>query len=194
VGGVLLAGRLAPPADMHSQVSAPHADALPTPAVGGIAAVAPAAPTALQIPSLPLTARVRTLAADECPRLDPPTVEDAYWVGCRALPGTPTDGTVVVVGHSVAGSRGVFNDLTRMVAGEQIWLTTDAGVLGYRVTRLTRYRKDEVRWAPELLTRTPGRLLLVTCYTDERGLSDQNLIVEADLFAAAPKDVPPAAA
>src|SRR3954452_21198523 len=67
-----------------------------------------AVPTGLSIPALELTAAVQEMAASECPVLNPPTVDEAYWVGCRSKPGTDSDGTVFIIGHAVEGGQGVF--------------------------------------------------------------------------------------
>jgi LPXTG-site transpeptidase (sortase) family protein len=148
-----------------------------------------AAPTAISIPALGLTARVRVMSASACPVLDPPTLQDAYWVQCRAKPGTNSDGTVLIIGHAVAGGHGVFNDLPQAAVGDDVQLTTESGRLTYQIDHTANYDKNgSIQRAPEILERVPGRLVLVTCYLQPGDTpTDQNFVVQAELAAASPQ-------
>ncbi len=159
------------------------------PAVGlrqtQVPAVPAAVPTSLAIPALDLTARIRPMDAGDCPVLNPPTVDDAYWVGCRAMPGTDSDGTVIIIGHAVAHGQGVFNELPKLAIGESVQVATANGDLTYRVTRTATYGKHgEIQAAPEMRARVPGRLVLVTCYVIDGQSTEENYVVETKLVAA----------
>jgi sortase (surface protein transpeptidase) len=150
--------------------------------------VASAVPSSISVPALALTAPVRVFGESACPVLNPPTLGDAYWVECRAEPGTDSDGTVFIIGHSLPGGHAVFNDLQDVVVGDTIEVTTPAGRLTYRVEHTVGYAKfGEIQESPEVLDRVPGRLVLVTCLLGpERARTEQNFVVQAALVAAAP--------
>lgn len=150
----------------------------------GVFQEVPAAPPQqLDIPALGLSTPVETMATEQCPVLDPPTVSQAYWVQCRAQPGTDTDGTVFVIGHSVGGGQGVFDTLPELTAGSEVTLRTEHGWLVYRVEQTALYEKyGEAQRAPELRARVPGRLVLVTCFLD--AADDRNFVVYATLVSA----------
>lgn len=164
--------------------------AVPSPSAVGrpIPTVPAEVPTKIAIPALELSAPVRVMSSSTCPVLDPPTLQDAYWVGCRAMPGTDSLGTVFIIGHTVAGGSAVFNGLQRLEVGAQIELTTRAGILFYRVSKTAHYAKDgEVQRSSEVRDKVPGRLVLVTCYLasgDEP--TNENYLVQADLIGASP--------
>jgi sortase (surface protein transpeptidase) len=161
----------------------------PVPVAAPIAPPVPSAvPTGLSIPALGLTAVVQELAASECPVLNPPTVDEAYWVGCRAKPGTDSAGTVFIIGHAVAGGQGVFKSLQQLAVGNDVLVTTPLGTLTYRVEHTVSYTKfGEVQDSPEVMDRVPGRLVLVTCLLGPGGAStDKNFVAQAQLVAAQP--------
>ena len=167
------------PAAVHTQPANPAATAEQMPAV------AAAAPTGLAIPSLGLYTEVHEMDAEECPVLDPPTSEQAYWVECRAMPGTDSEGTVFIIGHAITGGGGVFDDLNQIEVGSEIAVTTPNGKLTYRVDRTASYAKyGEAQQAPEMRERVPGRLILVTCSTDPNAPIEQNFVVFATLYAS----------
>ncbi len=91
-------------------------------------------------------------------------MNDAFWVGCRAKPGTDSDGTVFIIGHSWTGGRAVFNGLQNAKVGDSKELTTPSG---------------------RVLGRVPGRLVLVTCLLGPSNTAtNENFIVQAQLVAA----------
>jgi LPXTG-site transpeptidase (sortase) family protein len=145
-----------------------------------------AVPTGLFIPALELSAPVQEMKASECPVLSPPTVDEAYWVGCRAKPGTDSDGTVFIIGHAVAGRQGVFARLQELAVGNDVQVTTPSGTLTYRVERTANYAKfGEVQHSPEVMEKVPGRLVLVTCLLGPDGQStNQNFLAQAQLVAS----------
>jgi LPXTG-site transpeptidase (sortase) family protein len=161
--------------------------ATPLPIAAPITPPVPSAvPTGLSIPALGLTAVVQEMAASECPVLNPPTVDEAYWVGCRSKPGTDSDGTVFIIGHAVAGGQGVFARLQQLAIGNDVLVTTASGVLTYRVERTVNYAKfGEVQDSPEVMEKVPGRLVLVTCLLGPDGSStDKNFLAQAQLVAS----------
>ena len=151
-----------------------------------IADVPSAVPTRISIPALGMVAPVGVMDASACPVLDPPTLDDAYWVGCRGRPGTDSDGTVFIIGHSLSGGEAVFNELPKLAPGDDVEVTTTRGTLVYRVQRTATYAKfGEVQTSPEVIERVPGRLVLVTCMrTPEGGETDDNFVAQAELVGA----------
>jgi LPXTG-site transpeptidase (sortase) family protein len=150
--------------------------------------VASAVPSSISVPALSLTAPVRVLGESACPVLNPPTLDDAYWVECRARPGTDSDGTVFIIGHSLVTGHAVFNDLQKTAVGDTVEVTTSSGRLTYRVEHTVNYAKfGEIQNSPEVLDRVPGRLVLVTCLLGPgQAETEQNFAVQAGLVAAAP--------
>ncbi|MFC9979605.1 class F sortase [Gordonia sp. NPDC127522] len=186
--GLLLAG-----CGAGQDVPVPHhtdsAEAVePVPASEAVSPVPPAAPDRLSIPAVDIDVAVEPMSADRCPVLNPPSNDSAYWVGCRALPGTDSDGTVFVIGHAVTGGSAVFNDLAEVSPGDTATLRTSNGRLTYRIVDTELYGKyGQAQLEPKLRERIPGRLVLVTCYlgSDGRQLTDQNFVAYADLESAA---------
>lgn len=163
--------------------------ATPVPVAGQITPAVPSAlPTGLSIPSLGLTTPVQEMKASECPVLNPPTVDEAYWVGCRAKPGTDSDGTVFIIGHAVAGGQGVFKNLQNLAVDSDVVVTTPTGTLTYRVERTVVYAKfGEIQDSPEVMEKVPGRLVLVTCLLGPGGAAtDENFVAQAKLISASP--------
>jgi sortase (surface protein transpeptidase) len=179
------AENLSAPTTSAQQPSSRVATPIPIPAP-----VAPpvlsAVPTALSIPALGLNAVVQVMAASECPVLNPPTVDQAYWVGCRSAPGTDSDGTVFIIGHAVAGRQGVFARLQQLTVDNDVLVTTPSGTLTYRVERTVNYAKfGEVQDSPEVMEKVPGRLVLVTCLLAPDGAAtDKNFLAQAQLVAS----------
>jgi sortase (surface protein transpeptidase) len=149
-------------------------------------AVPSALPTGLSIPSLGLTTSVHEMKASECPVLNPPTVDEAYWVGCRAKPGTDSDGTVFIIGHAVVGGQGVFKNLQHLAVDSDVIVTTPTGTLTYRVERTVVYAKfGEIQDSPEVMEKVPGRLVLVTCLLGPGGeATDENFVAQAKLVSS----------
>ncbi len=191
VASALVFTRLGDTSDEVSTASAPAVD----PMSAGVATVAlpaepgpvPAAiPTAVSIPAIGLNDALRVIPAGGCPVIDPPTLTDVFWVGCRAKPGTDSDGTTVLTGHAVAGGSGVFNELGDLRNGDAVYITTPRGRLEYRVATQRLYRRNAIALSSQMTTRMPGHLLLVTCYLDDGRLTGDNLVVEAHLVSAIP--------
>lgn len=145
-----------------------------------------AQPRQLSIADLGIDVPVLPMPAGACPVLDPPTLADAYWVGCRSEPGTDSDGTVFVIGHAGAGTPAVFDTLPEIVVGSTVLIETDSGTLEYTVRSTALYEKlGEAQESPELRLRQPGRLVLVTCYLENgTTLSSKNFVAYAEITGA----------
>lgn len=175
------------PAPTSSAVASPVAnDAIAPPTPTPMPLVPSAIPSSMAIPALDLTASVGVMSESDCPVLKPPTMQDAFWVGCRAKPGTDSDGTVFIIGHSWTGGPAVFNGLQAVTVGDAVELTTPSGRLTYRVEHTVNYAKfGEIQVSPEIRERVPGRLVLVTCFLGPNNTTtDQNFVVQAQLVAA----------
>lgn len=144
------------------------------------------APTRLAIPSIGVDRIVRTLPESSCPVVNPPTLLDPYWLECRAAPGTDSRGTTFLAGHSVVNGVGVFDNLGDATVGDRIDLWNANGKLTYQVSSVHSFgRHGEVQRAAVMRQNVPGRLLIVTCrLMPDGGLTDDNLVVEAELVAS----------
>lgn len=86
-----------------------------------------------------------------------------WWRG-GARPGA-VRGSALVTGHTVSEGGGALDDLERLRAGDRVKVRTTAGVVVYKVTGVTIYRratlaKDSARVFDQYVE---GRLVLVTC-------------------------------
>lgn len=108
---------------------------------------------------------------------DPPTLTQAYWIEAFGAPGTASDNTVYLLGHSWDNGDAVFNALfdrtsqtSRVQPGDTIVVTTNAGEMTYGVERAERIPREEVaQESNEVWDVVPGRLLLVTCFQNNSG-------------------------
>lgn len=119
---------------------------------------------------------------------DPPTFGEAYWIEAFGAPGTASDNTVYVLGHSWDEGDAVFNPLfdrtsqtSQVAAGDEVVVTTDTGDVRYEVERTERIPKTEIaKSSNEIWTRVPGRLLLITCFQNsDGGTTADNFVVFA---------------
>ena len=150
-------------------------------------------PTELRIPRLGIDAPIRSVGVDPANAvLVPRDIHTVGWYRLGAAPGTRA-GSAVIVGHrdGADGSDGAFAPLGRLIAGDRIDVTTDAGArLSYEVRALQLIPRDEFAGrAPELF-RTDGspRLALVTCggdYDAGRGGYQANIVILADPLPSA---------
>ena len=192
VGVVLLLTRPAddvaapPPASPSATRSAPPTPT-PSPTPSFLTAFVPmAAPERIEIPAVSLDLAV--LPVDPIGgRIDPPTVEEAYWIQDYGTPGSDADNTVYLVGHSSLSLAAAFNPLldvehqdSVLQPGDEIRVTTANGVLRYEVTAWTRYDKNRLPGADEVWAITPGTLHLITCFQEDgQAFADDNLVVTA---------------
>ena len=126
--------------------------------------------------------------------IDPPTIEEAYWIDDYGVPATEADNTVYVVAHSSLRDAAAFNPLLDVAhqesvlrAGDEVLLTTTAGTLRYEVVGSTRYGKKQLPAADEIWAIEPGVLHLITCFQED-GLAraEDNLVVTARLVDGVP--------
>jgi LPXTG-site transpeptidase (sortase) family protein len=107
----------------------------------------------------------------------PPATPEAYWLSPYGSPGPGSTNTTYIVGHSWEGRSTAFNNIsTRSRLGDQLMLTTAKGSLSYQVTAITTENKETLR-ASGIWAKVPGRLILITCYTED--LWGTNIIIEA---------------
>ena len=74
-------------------------------------------------------------------------------------------GSVLIAGHTVSSGGGAFDNLETLTPGDRVRVRTTNGVVAYRVTGVTIYRKAApARHSERLFSQSvPGRLVLVTC-------------------------------
>lgn len=162
----------------------------PTPTAGEVPV---AAPQRIEIPAVGIDLEVLPITP-EGGVIDPPTVGAAYWIEAYGAPGTDAANTVYMVAHSSLRMAAAFNPLldvehqqSVLVAGDEVRVTTSAGVLRYAVTGSTRYVKGELPQAADVWAIDPGVLQLITCFQED-GLAraQDNLVVTARLVEGYP--------
>lgn len=137
-------------------------------------------PVRLSIPSIGLDKPV--LDERACDRLNPESLTDVYWLTCRSMPASDAPGPVRFLGHGLADGTGAFNPLMDIELGATITVTTQTGVLNYRVTAIRTYQKgSEIQRDPDMNRKVPGTATLVTCYVDSNGATNANFVVFASL-------------
>lgn len=121
-------------------------------------------PVRLGVPALGVDAPVISLGLNPDDTLEvPSTARETGWWSGGSVPGMP--GPAVIVGHvNLSGEAGVFADLGRLTAGEEVQVHLDAGqTVRYRVDRVERVAKDAFP-TEAVYGSTPGpQLRLVTC-------------------------------
>jgi sortase (surface protein transpeptidase) len=157
-------------------------------------AAAATAPLRIQVPAVGLDAAVLPITPSEG-ELDPPRLDRAYWIETYGSPGSDSTNTVYLAGHSVDRGSAVFDPLfdqdeqrALVGAGDEITITTDAGVVRYVVEDTQRYPKSELAGETEVWRIVPGRLVLITCFQrSEGGRSTDNLVIYATRTPAQPQ-------
>lgn len=108
---------------------------------------------------------------------DPPSLTKAYWIEAFGAPGSESDNTVYLLGHSWDNGDAVFNPLfdrasqtSKVEPGDTVVVTTQAGDVTYEIERAERIPRAEVaQESNEVWDVVPGRLLLVTCFQNNGG-------------------------
>lgn len=165
--------------------SDPGAVAVPDPAPAP-AAVPASRPLRLEVPALGLVATVRASTAAEVAAaggaVHPATLWEVVWWSGGGAPGTDSDNTVYLYGHTWR-EPAVFNGLRRLHDGDEVRLVTANGVLRYLVDEVFTVAKPEFAGSPKVTAAVPGRLLLVGCFrqTGEEATTTRNLVVTAQL-------------
>jgi LPXTG-site transpeptidase (sortase) family protein len=133
------------------------------------------------IPALDVHASVLRIGARHGVLTPPSDTQALGWWRGSASPGA-TQGTAVVVGHSVHAGVGVFDQLGTLQPGDMVTMRTQSGAVRYRVSGLEVYGTQSLaRHASRLFRQTgPARLVLVTCtgWNGSRYLS--NVVVVAE--------------
>lgn len=171
------------PATGRAQAAAPEA-AAPGPA----AAAAPvpslpeaSAPLRILYPAADIDVPVHPLVPDASAMasrtLVPPPTMDGYWLAPFGTPGSGSDNTTYVIGHSWEGRDAPFNHLSSAAAvGDVFDVVTKTGSIRYRVDSVTTYLKEGLKDSP-IWDMVPNRVVLISCYTED--LWGKNVVVSA---------------
>jgi hypothetical protein len=146
-------------------------------------------PLRVVVPSVGVDAPIKPIAFQNH-EINPPTVDDVYWINAYGWPGVDADNTVYLLGHSWDQGDAVFNALfdrksqtSRVERGAEIDVVTDQGTVRYAVDRTARYPRDSLADTGEVWAKTPGRLLLITCFQQNNGLdAKDNFVVYATVI------------
>jgi hypothetical protein len=94
-----------------------------------------------------------------------PETMDGYWLTPFGVPGVGSENTTYVVGHSWEGRDAPFNHLSSAAAaGDNLTVTTEAGVLSYAVDSVSTHTKSTLKDS-SVWDAVPNRLVLISCYT-----------------------------
>ena len=179
-----------------SRTQAPPAIATPSPSptptlTSPAPSVAPGVPVRLRVDAVGVDAEVLPTASVGG-AFDPPTLGEAYWIEAFGAPGTTSDNTVYLLGHSWDDGDAVFNALfdrasqtSRVAPGDEVVVTTGGGDVTYVVERTERLAKEQVaQETNDVWKKVPGRLLLITCFqNNEGGRTLDNFVVFATVAA-----------
>jgi LPXTG-site transpeptidase (sortase) family protein len=138
-------------------------------------------PVRLVVPVLGVDAPVLPIAAAGGVLLPPSNPQTLGWWRDGAVPGAARGGALIT-GHTVHTGGGAFDDLETLRRGDRVRVRTAKGVLDYRVTGVTIYRKATLaRDAERVFSQTvPGRLVLITCEDWDGSEYLSNAVVFAD--------------
>jgi LPXTG-site transpeptidase (sortase) family protein len=107
----------------------------------------------------------------------PPTTMDGYWLTPFGIPGSGSNNTTYIIGHSWEGQDAPFNHLSSAArVGDQFDVDTANGTIRYRVDSVTTYLKSTLKDSP-IWDMVPNRLVLISCYTDDPW--GKNVVVSA---------------
>jgi hypothetical protein len=172
-GGLAPSDASLPDAEGRSDVSVPDAEAR-----------ASTAPTRVQLPTIDIDARVRSVGVAPDGQMQlPPDPRVMGWYRFGPAPGTGA-GSVVLAGHLDSNRLGLgpLVRLRTVEVGDPVTVRMPGGTTrSYAVQDVTRY--DRQGLPAELFSRSgPERLRLITCggaYEPENGGYQQNLVVTA---------------
>ena len=167
------------------------------PAQVTVPAIAPAAPNRLEIPTIGMDIEVGQVAsvgsADGSWSVTPPeaTLHDlriAYWWNEKQAPGNPAPGTAFLFMHTCKSISCAGNNLSHVLVGDDVTVTTPSGVLTYKVFRepqsFSKTGSNTVSNSTEVYNYDqPGVITLITCgrSAGNTGHSDLNWVVWAKL-------------
>lgn len=113
-----------------------------------------------------------------------PVDNQPVWWADSELPGTDSPGTTFILGHNYSGGDNVpFAALEKTASGDSIQLGTVNGALRYQVTQVLKTTKSlfSTHQLDELKDPVPGRLVLMTCDTENGHDTYDNFVVVAQL-------------
>ena len=163
--------------------------------VGVPAASVPVAPpTHLTFPAAGIDGDVEeytTADAEAEGGINPPRLDSISWYSGveGALPGSDATNTVYLFGHTWT-QPAVFNGLRDVAAGDEATVSTQHGVMTYRVEEIITMSKSDFSQDPRVAAVVPGRLALVSCYRpqglDAEASAPENIVVFLHLVGARP--------
>jgi sortase (surface protein transpeptidase) len=153
-----------------------------------------APPTHLTFPAAGIDGDVEeytTADAEAEGGINPPRLDSISWYSGveGALPGSDATNTVYLFGHTWT-QPAVFNGLRDVAAGDEATVSTQHGVMTYRVDEIITMSKSDFSQDPRVAAVVPGRLALVSCYRpqglDAEASAPENIVVFLHLVGARP--------
>jgi hypothetical protein len=140
-------------------------------AVGTSAMTAASQPTALNFPAAAIDMEILSLTLSdaelESQQLVPPLTLNAYWLTPYGFPGSDSEDTTYIVGHSWDGEDAPFNRLSdEALTGTEFTLTTASGDIAYVVDSVITHDKDTLKDS-DIWDIVPHRVVLISCYTED---------------------------
>ncbi|WP_255769345.1 class F sortase [Pseudarthrobacter sulfonivorans] len=147
----------------------------------GLALPAASAPVRIIYPGAAIDAGVHPLEPDGSAvatrTVVPPATMDGYWLTPFGSPGSGSDNTTYVIGHSWEDRDAPFNHLSsRAAVGDEFDVVTATGSIRYRVDSVTTYLKASLKDSP-IWDMVPNRVVLISCYTEDPW--GKNVVVSA---------------
>jgi LPXTG-site transpeptidase (sortase) family protein len=138
------------------------------------------APLKVVVPRLGMDAPVVGIDAPGGVLRPPDDPQVLGWWHSGAQPGAGR-GSALITGHTVSTGGGALDDLETLRRGDRIRVRTTAGLVRYRVSRVTIYRKASLaRHAARIFSQeVPGRLVLITCEDWNGTMYLSNVVVTA---------------
>lgn len=120
--------------------------------------------------------------ASEC--IDPPLLEEVAWYGAYALPSLPSEGSVLIFGHTNSrdADKQAFNNLLEARPDDRVTVTTKTGIFTYQVEQVELVDYATIHLSELVYEHKPDKLVLVTC----NFLEDAATVVVAYLEEAHP--------
>lgn len=124
----------------------------------------PGAPERLEVPALRIDAPIVPIGAPGGVLTPPSDPQTLGWWADGAKPGARL-GSALVTGHTVHDGGGAMDDLELLDQGDRVWMSTDAGRIGYDVRTVVVLGKGELAQRAETIfdQGVNGRLVLITC-------------------------------
>ncbi|QIK77463.1 class F sortase [Nocardioides piscis] len=141
---------------------------------------AAAPPRRVEVDALGIDVEVIPIELEASTLVPPDDPQVLGWWAEGAVPGARR-GSALVTGHTVHAGGGALDHLETLRQGQSVTVTTEAGSIAYRVSRVEVFVKSRIAASAERLfsQRVRGRLVLVTC-EDWNGVSyESNVVVIA---------------